>query len=61
MTYELAGPKEALRDVRIAFSNVLYEIQEEGIDFSEEVLDQKLEKYVQDFVEIFEKNKAEID
>jgi hypothetical protein len=48
----LMGPKEAKRSVTTALSLVICEIQDEGSEVTPELIEKKLEIYVNDFIEV---------
>lgn len=52
---KIAGPVEAKNAVSTATYLVLAELQEDGIEISQENIDLKLELYVEDFIQVASK------
>lgn len=56
--YEIAGPIEAKESVSTAVYLVIAAIQEQGLPITSDLIELKLAAYVQDFIEVAEKNKV---
>ena len=54
----LNGPEGARKSLTTALSLVLREIEDEGLEVTPELIEQKLAVYVQDFVEVAKKNQV---
>lgn len=52
---KLAGHRDAHMAVTTALSSVIYDIKEEGLSVTPDLIDKKLEIYVKDFIEVAEK------
>ncbi len=54
----VSGPKQARLAAVTALSNILRDLQEQNLPITEENINQKLDEYCKDFVEVSKKNQV---
>ncbi len=55
---QLVGPIEAKESVSTAIFLVITQIQDEGLEVTAELIESRIFRYAQDFIEVAEKNKV---